>query len=771
MRDTGAQIVRRSIDVRGVVQGVGFRPFVYGLATELRLGGFVLNREGRVAIEIEGAEGAVASFLGELRAKAPPLARIEDIVCAARPPCGEAAFRIETSEPGGEQSPGGIVVAADVATCADCVKELFDPADRRYRYPFVNCTHCGPRLTLVEDAPYDRARTTMASFVMCARCRAEYEDPRDRRFHAQPIACPDCGPQLRALDRAGRSVQGDALAFAATALRAGRILAVKGLGGYHLVCRANDAAAIAELRRRKGRDEQPFAVMVRDGLDAGRHGFVSAQERATLESDARPIVLLRRRPEAAVADAVAPGQARLGVMLPHTPLHHCLFADLEDEVLVMTSGNRHAEPMAFEDADALERLAGVADAFLVHDRPIRTRCDDSVAIVVPESGACLPVRRSRGHAPLPVSLPFEVKTPTLAVGGHLKSTFALAFGRHAFISHHLGDLHEALALDAYRDAVGHYERLFRLMPERIAHDAHPDYASTREALDHPGRAIRVPVQHHHAHLASCMADCGLSGRVIGVCFDGAGLGDDGALWGGEFLMGGYAGARRLGHLSYVAMPGGDAASREPWRMAVSHAMSAGIDPTHGAFGRRVGRDSIAAMTTLIEKRAFCPSTSSIGRLFDAVASIAGLCDRSSFEGQAAMRLEAAADADEPGDPYSYEIHDGATGWVLDPTPLVRQAWTDAERGAGPGVIASRFHVSLARATADICVRIRAREGLDDVVLSGGVFVNARLSALTTSCLTRAGFRVHRHREVPPNDGGLCLGQIAVAAALDAHGEG
>jgi hydrogenase maturation protein HypF len=773
MPDGCSTLVRRSIDVLGVVQGVGFRPFVHLLASRHALAGFVRNGAGQVCIEVEGEERAVEAFLGALRSEAPPLARIDQVTCAPRPILGDGPFRIESSDE--RRGDGTVTVAADAATCADCLRELFDPRDRRYRYPFVNCTACGPRLTIITGAPYDRARTTMASFPMCGACRAEYEDPRDRRFHAQPIACPRCGPRLRAVDAHGTELGPDAIAVAAGALRSGKILAIKGLGGYHLACRAGDQATVAELRRRKGRDQQPFAVMVADVVGATRLCEVSADERVVLESAARPIVLLGRRLHAPVAEAVAPELSRLGVMLPYTPIHHCLLREMDGEPLVMTSGNRHAEPMAYDDADALERLAGIADAFVVHDRPIHARCDDSVSLVIGgHEPAATTVRRSRGLAPLPVTLPFDVATPTLAVGGHLKATFALGFGRKAFLSHHLGDLDDLHALCAYRDAIAHYEGLFRMTPRRMAHDLHPDYASTRVACDRAAAAAGVTlvaVQHHHAHLASCMVDRGLSGEVIGVCFDGAGLGDDGTLWGGEFLVGGYARARRMAHLACVGMPGGDAASREPWRMAVAHLRAAGLDPTRGPVAARVGEERVAAMVRLLDAGVRCPSTSSIGRLFDAVASLVGACDRSSFEGQAAMSLEGFARATPDGGAYPFEMRQDASGWIVDPAPLVREVAADVGRGLAPATVARRFHEGLSSMIVDVCSRVREREGLRDVVLTGGVFVNSLLSVLVSEQLTAAGFRAHRHREVPPNDGGLCLGQLAVAAALDAAGKG
>jgi hydrogenase maturation protein HypF len=498
---------------------------------------------------------------------------------------------------------------------------------------------------------------------------------------------------------------------------------------------------------------------------------VSAKEREVLASSARPIVLLRRRAGGQLAEAVAPGNPRTGVMLAYTPLHHLLLRDLDGVPLVLTSGNRSDEPIAYEDRDALDRLVTIADVFLLHDRPIHMRCDDSVAQVVPGDEAVTMIRRSRGFAPVPIALPFHVAQPTLAVGGHLKATFAFGVGRRAYVSHHLGDLDEYQALRAYREAIEHYQRLFRVEPRRIAHDAHPDYASTREALTlaSGGNTSIVSVQHHHAHMASCMAENGLSGRVIGVCFDGAGLGSDGAIWGGELLVGDYATVRRAAHLAYVGMPGGERAMREPWRMAVAFLRAAHLDPRQQPLASRIPSGELEAVLGLLDRGKLCPTTSSVGRLFDAVAALAGVRDRSTFEGQAAMELEALAQDAAPCGAYAMDIVAGHDGLVVDPRPLVRQVVDDVKRGVPPSAIARRFHDGLAEAIVTVCVRIREDEGVADVALSGGVFVNAALSAQTAERLGRADFRVHRHRVVPPNDGGLCLGQLAVAAAVDAQG--
>jgi hydrogenase maturation protein HypF len=612
----------------------------------------------------------------------------------------------------------------------------------------------------------------MAPFTMCADCRAEYEDPADRRFHAQPIACPACGPRLRALDPKGASVPGSALAAATEALRTGRIVAVKGIGGYHLACCAADDAVVRELRRRKKRDEKPFAVMVRDIPAAEALCALSDDERALLTSAARPIVLLRRRPGTRVAPAVAPGRPDLGILLPYTPLHHLLLEDRGGDPIVLTSGNRSDEPIAYEDGDALERLGSIADLFLVHDRAIHTRCDDSVFRVTGPDGPPTPIRRSRGYAPTSLSLRTPVTRPTLAMGGHLKATFALATGTHAVVSHHLGDLDNWQALRAYRAALDQYTSLFRTVPTRIVHDTHPDYASTREALARAaGGAAVVSVQHHHAHMASAMADAGLPGPAIGVCFDGAGFGDDGAIWGGEVLVGGYARVRRAAHLAYVAMPGGERAMREPWRMALAHLGASGVPVTETPLPARLSRESLTDVQLLLGRGVGCPKTSSVGRLFDAVAALLGLCDVVSFEGQAAMALEALAGAGGTDrgtdDGYSFGILRHDRTMVFDAAPVIRAIVDDQRRGDDPAAIARRFHEGLAAVVADLCVAAAARSEIRDVVLTGGVFVNARLADRVVRRLRAAGLRPHRHARVPPNDGGLCLGQLAVVAGLDA----
>lgn len=748
---------RRAITVSGIVQGVGFRPFVFGLASRLRLSGHARNSAGQVVIEVEGPAAAIEEFSAALRREAPPLARIDTISATTLNLEQSSTFQIRESE---DTDAHEVFISPDVATCADCLRELFDPRDRRYRYPFINCTNCGPRLTIVTGAPYDRARTTMASFGMCGACRAEYEDPRDRRFHAQPIACPACGPQLELRDENGVVLSGDdRLRDFAAAIVNGRIGALKGVGGFHLVCDASDEIAVQRLRSRKNREEKPFAIMCRDVQEAAAHCDIGAGEADLLRARAAPIVLLAKSPDAGVADGVAPGNQHVGVMLAYTPLHHLLLDAVDGRALVMTSGNRSDEPIAQEDSDALERLRGIADVFLLHNRGINVRCDDSVTGIV--AGVELPIRRSRGYAPQPVEIPFASPAPILAVGGQLKGTFALARGRHAFLSHHLGDLDHHQAYVAFERDIALYRELFRFEPALVAHDLHPDYASTHFAQS-TGLPL-MPVQHHHAHMASCMAENGLTERVIGVTFDGLGYGTDGRVWGGEFLVGDYAGFERAAHLRYVGMPGGDQATREPWRMALSHLRDAGLESA--ALNARIGLQETRVVKQMLDRSFNAPRTSSMGRLFDAVAALAGVRDRVSYEGQAAMELEWLATGVAEFGSYQFNLAADAT---VDTRPLIRAVVADVENAANKRTIARRFHSTVVEIISATCSRIREATGLSVAVLSGGVFLNGLLTAEVLARLERDGFSVYRHRLVPPNDAGLSLGQAAIAAARFAN---
>ena len=755
------------VHITGVVQGVGFRPFVYGLARRYGLTGWVRNTSAGVDIEADGPAAALDGFAAALRDELPPLARIDSFNAEARAPNGYATFDIRASRP----EPGAFQpVSADMAICPDCLRELFDPADRRYRYPFINCTNCGPRFTIIRDIPYDRPLTTMAGFALCPECAAEYGDPLDRRFHAQPIACPVCGPRLW-LERAGAAgdapLAGDALAEARALLRDGAIVAVKGLGGFHLACDAGNAAAVAELRRRKLRVGKPFAVMLPDLAAARRHCELSPAEEELLLSRARPIVVVRRRADSTIAAEVAPGQDTVGILLPYTPLHYLLLERAAGfpEALVMTSGNLSEEPIAYDNAAAREQLATLADAFLLHNRDIYTRCDDSVLRVSPR-GDALPLRRSRGYAPYPVRLAWRGPA-LLATGAELKNTFCLTRDDYAFLSHHVGDLSNYETLLAFEEGVAHMERLFRVRPEALAYDLHPDYLATRYALERAAREglTAIGVQHHHAHIAAGMAEHGLprEARVIGVAFDGTGYGDDGAIWGGEFLLAGYGSYERAAHLRYVPLPGGDRAVREPWRVALAWLAIAGLpwdDDLPPVGQARAGHPgSLSALRQQIARGLNSPPTSSMGRLFDAAAALAGARQVVTYEAQAAIEFEAAADGDEPAAyPFDYAND------IVDPAPLWAALLADRRAGLPLPRLSARFHNGVAHMTRDVCRRLRQQSGLDAVVLSGGVWQNVTLLRTTLALLAADHFTVYTHRLVPPNDGGLALGQAAVAAA-------
>jgi hydrogenase maturation protein HypF len=765
VRVVAASAQRRvRVRVEGTVQGVGFRPFVYRLANELGLTGHVRNDARGVLVEAEGDGAAVERLLAALADSAPPLAVVERVAPEELALVGDRGFHIVASGRGAEPD---ALVAPDSATCEACLAELFDPADRRYRYPFLNCTDCGPRLTIVTGVPYDRPLTTMADFAMCEACRREYDDPRDRRFHAQPNACPECGPALTLLGG-----EGDPLAAASAALLAGRILAIKGIGGYHLACRADDEDAVARLRARKQRDDKPFALMVRDERAASQLVVLTDQERALLSGPERPIVIAPRAAHSAgrdaaalraateptgVALAVAPGRPDLGVMLAYSPLHHLLLADI-GVPLVMTSGNRSDEPIAYEDEDALARLSGIADLFLVGERPIHTRVDDSVLRSTRRGP--LMMRRSRGYVPRPLPLAPGAARPLLACGAELKSTFCVARGGRAWVGHHIGDLGDYDTLRSFTEGVAAFEQLFAVHPEVVAHDLHPDMLSTRFALEREG-VEHVAVQHHHAHLAACLAEHGETGPAVGAIFDGFGLGTDGTAWGGELLVGDLREFDRAGWLWPVALPGGDRAAREPWRMACSWLVAAGdadppplpgVEPARWRAVAQMARTGTAA-----------PPTTSAGRLFDAVAALCGIRGVVTYEGQAAAELEAACDPAERGR-YPLPLRTKGGGVELDARPLVTAVAADVAAGAGVGVVAARFHNALAAATAEAVERLAAERGLGTAVLSGGVFQNRVLLEGVADRLERGGLRVLIPVRLPPNDGGISYGQAAVAAA-------
>ncbi len=774
----------RALVVEGVVQGVGFRPFVWRLATELDLAGRVRNAAGRVEIEAAGAPAALDALARRLRSDAPPRARVERVtVRELGADGGEPALPrpFEIVESVGAAGADRLF-PPDIATCDACLAELRDPADRRYRYPFTNCTDCGPRATIIDQLPYDRSQTTMRAFPLCPACDAEYRDPADRRFHAEPVACPDCGPRLawRPTGAAAAVASGEgALAAAVRLLLDGGIVAIKGLGGYHLACDATSEEAVLRLRDRKRRWAKPFAIMVRD-LDAARALCrIGAAERRLLTGPARPIVLLEARRDVrpgitpAVAPAVAAGNRRLGVFLPYTPLHHVLMAEL-DRPIVLTSGNLTDEPLATDDADALARLSGLADGFLAHDREIRARYDDSVTRVV--AGRESIVRRARGHAPDPIDLPVPTPTPLLAVGAELKHTFTLARGARAHVAPHNGDLEDLATHRAFTDGLAHLSRLLALEPEIVVHDLHPEYLSTKYAIERFPPSRRIAVQHHHAHVASCAAEHGITEPVLGVAYDGLGMGDDGTLWGGELLLADLHGYRRLARFGRAPLPGGALAVRRPYRMALGYLFGAealdggedvpGVplaDDAIAAFLDRLDPREVALVRTQVARRLNAPVASSAGRLFDAAAALLGIRDIAEFEAQAAIDLELAA-GDRTARPLPYAIARSEGLLVFDPRPTLAALAAARADGAAVAPLAAAFQETIAEVTRTLLSEARAATGVRTVCLSGGVFQNRRLASTLLRRLARDGFEVFINRRVPVNDGGVSYGQAAIGAA-------
>lgn len=838
------------IHITGVVQGVGFRPFVYGLASRFDLKGWVRNTSAGVDIEIDGDADTLDAFTKALQDEAPPLSRIDDFSATPVTFAGFRSFEIVHSEAvEGAYQP----ISPDVSICEDCLRELFDPANHRYRYPFINCTNCGPRFTIIKDIPYDRPKTTMSPFPMCETCAAEYQNPLDRRFHAQPVACADCGPTiwLEEKDASGKlqvasrksqepsftqhatySTQhairntDEAILQTQNLLLNGQILAIKGLGGFHLACDATNDAAVSELRKRKLRRDKPFALMMPDVATVEEHCYVSDAEKAELESIARPIVLLKRKPNSTIAKDVAPGQNQIGVMLPYTPLHYLLFAEVPEQMesgtqhatrnpksasrftlppLVMTSGNLSEEPIAFTNEDARERLSSLADAFLMHNRDIHVRCDDSVVRVIrvqesgnqenlapdsqlpnPEFPIPYPLRRSRGYAPFPVKLPWKVP-PMLATGAELKNTFCLTNDDYAFMSHHVGDLENFETLQSFEQGIEHFENLFRVKPEAVAYDLHPNYLATRYALERAERENgntgqqenrtsekqenwkTFGVQHHHAHIASVMAEHGMDGseKVIGVAFDGTGYGDDGNIWGGEFLIADYAGYERVAHLPYFPLAGGDAATKRPSRIALGLLWQLGLDwDEHLPPAQNLCSEERMALRVQLERSLNTPMTSSMGRLFDAVAALAGGRQAVNYEGQAAIEFEALADEAERGS-YSFCNDQAETGAEpcrsIELRTAIESIANDALAGVSIPTISAKFHNGIAEMVGQICRVQREKTGINTVALSGGVWQNMVLLRRTLEILRADHFEILIHRQVPTNDGGLALGQAAIAA--------
>jgi hydrogenase maturation protein HypF len=762
-----AQTTRLQLQIRGVVQGVGFRPYVYNLARRHSLAGFVLNSPRGVFIEVEGDPAIVESFVAALPAEAPPLVRIAQILRTEIPVTGDTGFSIHESDAAGSAF---ALVPPDICVCDACLADTRSPANRRYDYPFTNCTNCGPRYSIILDVPYDRPMTTMAEFAMCPDCLREYKDPENRRFHAQPNACPVCGPCLILVE--GEKAQPGApepqtsraiLERVANILHGGGIIAWKGLGGYQLACDARQPAAVEELRRRKHRSEKPFAIMVADESVAESLCFVSSEERAALISRERPIVLLRRRPDVNLAEAVSPGNPATGVMLPCTPMHDLLFRILRERwntepALIMTSGNISEEPIVIDNAEAEERLAGIADAFVHHNRRIHTRVDDSVVRVV--SARTMPIRRARGFAPQPVFLG-RGEAEVLACGAQQKNTLCLTRAGFAIPSQHLGDLENFETLRFFEETLERMARLFHVTPTAVAYDLHPGYLSTQFALGLPNLR-KIGVQHHHAHIASCMAEHQIDGQVIGVAWDGTGFGTDGTIWGGEFLAAGYLGFERYARLRPVLLPGGDSGVREPWRVARSYLLDTfGAIPDHPRWSAMAAPERLRVVDTMLAKKINTIPTSSAGRLFDAVASLIGLRHTVSFEGQAAMMLEAAATEYSSTDPYEFSFITKSP-IDIELRPMIHQILAGVEAGEKQTRLAARFHATLVAVIAEVCRRMRADLQFNRVCLSGGCFQNALLLQGSVNALRRDGFVVFTHREVPANDGGISLGQAAIA---------
>lgn len=751
--------IRRRIDVEGIVQGVGFRPYVFRLATERDLAGNISNTSCGVTIEVQGVSDRVDDFLTRLPVEAPPLSRITGVTVTAIPSLDERDFLILPSRRGERVQ---TLISADVATCEDCLREMFDPADRRHRYPFINCTNCGPRFTIVRDIPYDRPYTSMASFPMCPECQGEYDDPLNRRFHAQPNACWKCGPQVELWGIDGKQIEcGDPVAEAASLLRTGAIIAVKGLGGFHLAVDATNADAVHRLRERKRRIEKPFAVMVPDLAAAEECCDLDETSRRALVSTQRPVVLLPWRRPSAIVEEVAPRNAYLGVFLPYTPLQHLLFAEGNFRALVMTSANLSEEPIVIDNADAVQRLSPLADRLLVHNRDILLRCDDSVVRV--SAGRERQVRRSRGFVPVPVFLREEVPA-ILAVGGELKNTVCLTKGKQAFLSQHVGDTENVESYKFFEDVIAHLRNILEIEPAVIACDLHPNYFSTQWALKQQGVEV-VGVQHHHAHIASCMAENQLDGRVIGFALDGTGYGTDGHIWGGEVLVGGYHEFERAAHFEYVPLPGGEAAIREPWRMGVSylaHHYGSEFAAFDIPFVRNLNRPKTMLLLKMIERRVNSPLTSSCGRLFDAVSALAGVRQQVNYEGQAATELEAVI-LENGDDAYPLDIVRDGDGWIICTRQLFAALISDLTHQLPIGTISRRFHNGLVRTFTTLAELVRQKQGLERVCLSGGTFQNVYLLEHLQSGLQSRGFQVFTHSEVPAGDGGLSLGQALVAA--------
>ena len=754
--------VRARLLVYGVVQGVGFRPFVDRFAQENHLYGWVLNASSGVEIEAEGKRKDVKKFVEGFSENAPPISLITHIDVSYLPPAGYKSFVIKKSI---VQPQEFTLISPDMATCGDCLKELQDPKDRRFGYPFINCTNCGPRYTITKDIPYDRPKTTMKKFVMCPLCKNEYRDITDRRYHAQPNACPDCGPEIRLLDSQGNKVEGDGIiSKAKNLLLEGNILAVKGLGGFHLVCDAQNEDAVKTLRQRKRREEKPFALMVYSIEKSKSLCFISKEEEKSLLSMKRPIVLLKKKKASLLAPSVAPKSKDLGVMLPYTPLHYLLM-DGPYLALVMTSGNISQEPIVISNEEALERLKGIADYYLLHNRDIYTRSDDSVVYIANKSETML--RRSRGYCPLPIHLGCQVER-ILACGGELKNTVCLTRDKDAFVSQYIGDLENLEAFTFFEHTINKMKRILKVNPRIIAYDMHPDYLSTKYAQEISGYDRKIPVQHHHAHVASCMAENGIKKKVIGIAWDGTGYGEDECVWGGEFLVADFCFFERKAFFSYLPMPGGDKAIKEPYRMAISYLYQTFGDNLMDLalpFLYQMDSKKLSAILETLKKRINSPLTSSAGRLFESIAAMVGVRNKNTFEGQAAIELEYLASTifqKKNSKVYPYVINNIASHYQIDVTPMIKQIVQEIINQKSSAEIAFAFHITMTRIAVDVCRKIREKCGINSVVLSGGVFQNRLLLSLLMEKLGEQGFDYYIQKKVPANDGGISLGQAAVA---------
>jgi len=753
---------RVQILVRGIVQGVGFRPFIFSQAHSRSLKGKVFNNTSGVLIDVEGEAAAITQFVEQIKLNPPPRSIVDAVECIdSLPPANYQDFSIVDSDSHGELF---VPVSADLATCDDCLKELLEPGNRRYLYPFINCTNCGPRFTITERVPYDRHQTTMRDFEMCDECRSEYENPFDRRFHAEPIACARCGPRLSLLDsNLEEVIVEEPIETARALLTQGKIIAVKGIGGFHLACDALNNNATQSLRSRKFREDKPFALMAASIDLIKTHCNVSAEEEALLLSERRPIVLLEKKDSSTASEAVAPRIETLGFMLPYSPVHHLLLDGI-DRPLVMTSANISDEPICYDDTDAFSRLRGIADYFLVHDRRIHIRTDDSVVRV--EAGREIILRRSRGYAPAPIKTTLRFDRNILACGAELKNTFCLTHQSYAFVSHHIGNLENLETLESFIRGVEHFKRLFNLKPELIAHDLHPEYLSTKYALSLNDELPKIGIQHHHAHVASCMADNIIDGEVIGVAMDGLGFGLDGRLWGSEFFVANFTDAQRVAHLDYIPMPGGAKAITEPWRMAAVYlhrALGDDFLKVDLPYVRNLDRRRWLALQQMQRSGTNCPETSSMGRLFDAIASLLSVRDVVNYEGQAAIELEQIADR-ECSSSYEFVLTDEG---IIRAEPIIQRVVEDLLDSASPRIVSARFHNAVVNLICSIAAELRTEWGLDRVALSGGVFQNMFLLRKTRELLSRDGFAVFTHSRVPTNDGGISLGQAAIANARTA----